>query len=96
MIQAPKFMAAETEGPDKLILPGGCPPSQHSLKVIVRLLSKEQNLLRVQKSKEKKNIMLLEAREDGFEHVQDVISLLSRVTWLFLESGSFLNRIYCC
>lgn len=37
--------------------------------------------------------MSLEAMEDGFEHVQDVISLLSRVTWLFLGSGSFLNRI---
>lgn len=44
MIPAPKFMATETEGPDKLILPGQCPPPQHSLNVIARLLSKEQNL----------------------------------------------------
>lgn len=28
--------------------------------------------------------MSIEAMEDSFEHVQDVISLLSRVTWLFL------------
>ena len=69
-------MAAETEGSDKLILLGQCPlsaPSPHSLKVRLRLLSKERNLRELKKAKRKKKIMSLKAREDGFEHVQDVM-----------------------
>ena len=49
-------MAAETEGPDKLILSGQCPPLQQSLNVIVGLLSKEQKSQRIQVSKEKKKL----------------------------------------
>lgn len=56
MIPTPKFMAAETEGPDKLILSGQCPPLQQSLNVIVGLLSKEQKSQRIQVSKEKKKL----------------------------------------
>lgn len=34
--------------------------------------------------------MSLEAMEDDLEHVQDVISLLSRVTWLFPKQNILL------